>query len=53
MGKDEFIGIVISVVWGSEDAVIDGNLVEIIYVSSNDLSRLLDEQNVSLKKGDR
>ncbi len=50
MGKDEFIGIVVRVAWGSEDTAIDENLVEIVYIYCTDLSRLLDEQDVLLKE---
>ena len=43
MGKDEFIGIVVGVDWGSKNTAINGNFVEIVYIHCNDLGRLLDE----------
>ncbi len=51
MGKDEFIGVVVRVAWGGEDTSIDEDLIKIVYIHRNDLSRLLDEQDVLLKQG--
>jgi len=43
MGKDEFIGIIVEVGWRSEDAAINQNLIEIVYIHGHNLGRLLDE----------
>lgn len=53
MGKDEFIGVVVRVAWGGEDTSIDEDLIESVYIHRNDLSRLLDEQDVLLEESDR
>ena len=53
MGKDEFIGVVVRVAWGGEDTSIDEDLIEIVYIHRNDLSRLLDEQDFLLEERDR
>ena len=53
MGKDEFIGVVVRVDWGGEDTSIDEDLIEIVYIHRNDLSRLLDEQDFLLEERDR
>ncbi len=53
MGKDEFIGVVVRVAWGGEDTSINEDLIEIVYIHRNDLSRLLDEQDVLLEESDR
>ena len=53
MGKDEFIGVVVRVAWGGEDTSIDEDLIEIVYIHRNDLSRLLDEQDILLEERDR
>ena len=51
MSKDEFIWIVVGVAWGSEDTAIDEDLIEIVYIHGNDLSCLLNKQDVLLKEG--
>ncbi len=53
MGKDEFIWVVVRVAWGGEDTSIDQDLIEIVYIHCNDLSRLLDEQDILLEERDR
>lgn len=53
MGKDEFIWVVVRVAWGNEDTLIDEDLIEIVYIHRNDLSRLLDEQDFLLEERDR
>ena len=53
MGKDEFIWVVVRVAWGNEDTSIDEDLIEIVYIHRNDLSRLLDEQDFLLEECDR
>ncbi len=53
MGKDEFIWVVVRVAWGNEDTSINEDLIEIVYIHRNDLSRLLDEQDFLLEERDR
>jgi hypothetical protein len=43
VGEDEFIGVVIRVGWGRENASIDQNLIEVVYVNSDELGGLFDK----------
>ncbi len=53
MGEDEFVGVIVRIDWGREDAPIDEDLVEVVYVNGDEVGGLFDQEFVLLEEGDR